>query len=346
MNEKSDAVQSRYTRLSPLSFAEQKRLCLDLIKFFNPLNARKLQHDLGLPATSSITPFTLGQFYEWSKRTPGKKEYDRLRPHIKSLLGSMVQGGILSFEGRCGAGINGDGGGYFAIQEMSRIAAQGTLYLGAALGLGYLAHEFSSALVAITGKHKSGDLSTGSGLHVLPEYIITCDHVLRDMEVNRTVEVNGTTVSVEPIISKEIPSTDVGVLRIRPGVPVSLPDLAFREAMVLEKVLVAGFPHIPTSTDRIPFFQAGEISTECAINTYHRNKIELFSAIARPGNSGGPVISSTGNIVGLVTQSLEREKEDIDPMRPLPFFASVPAASIREAFRALTNQELPWESYQ
>jgi hypothetical protein len=129
-----------------------------------------------------------------------------------------------------------------------------------------------------------------------------------------------------------------------PAVDVAAPDLAFRDARILEEVIIAGFPTVPTATNALATFQTGEIC-QIGVETIWKQRLDLFSAIARPGNSGGPVVSGEGNVLGIVTQSLERNKEAVDPMRPLPFFAAVPAASIRDSFNSLTGADLPWEDY-
>jgi hypothetical protein len=99
------------------------------------------------------------------------------------------------------------------------------------------------------------------------------------------------------------------------------------------------------STSRFATFQRGEIS-QIDVRTIWGTNVDLFSAIARPGNSGGSLVTLEENVVGLVTQSLERERESADLMSVLPFFAAVPACDIRTEFEALTSIALPWETYQ
>jgi S1-C subfamily serine protease len=68
----------------------------------------------------------------------------------------------------------------------------------------------------------------------------------------------------------------------------------------------------------------------------------LYSAIARPGNSGGPIISSTGNVVGLVTAELKEEDESTSS-----FYAGVATSEIAKAISELgVSVNVPIEDYQ
>ncbi len=80
--------------------------------------------------------------------------------------------------------------------------------------------------------------------------------------------------------------------------------------------------------------QRGEVVNP-SISGMHGQTLFLYSAIARPGNSGGPIVASDGRVLGLVTQEL------LDPGRPQwPFFAGVPAGEVSRAAQELGFPDL------
>lgn len=332
----------RYSALGPLEIGLEVIIVVDICNFFHPSTSAENRKILGLPASSAITAFSVLQFFQWAQKQR-KNLYDvhRFRQHIFSLISRMTQIGFLTFEGHSSQGAMGFAQMYCFNRERSNKELRGLLWLGKVLGPGFIGFQIKPALVRITGK-KLGDPAIGTGTHVLPNFVVTCAHVIEDMTIDDMLLVNSCAATVtSKFVSK---NADVGVIEISPPIPCHLPDLAYRDANLLEGIVIAGFPTIPTAITNSPTFQTGEIC-QTNVQTYWKKTIDLFSAIARPGNSGGPVFSLTGNIVGMVTQSLERDQELVDPMRPLPFFASVPASVIQREFAELTGQEIPWEDY-
>lgn len=156
--------------------------------------------------------------------------------------------------------------------------------------------------------------------------------------------IGGNVVVQDHVVSHQ--QIDVGVIFLKEPIAPQLPDLAFRDAAILEEVVIAGYPSVPRSKAPALTFQLGEINGHIP-DTLDAYPMDLFSAIARPGNSGGPVVATDGRVVGIVTRSLEREKEEADPMAPLPFFAAVPSKIIAKALADLDSSgtSLAWEDW-
>jgi S1-C subfamily serine protease len=73
-----------------------------------------------------------------------------------------------------------------------------------------------------------------------------------------------------------------------------------------------------------------------------KNDYMLFSAIARPGNSGGPIVSEKGRVLGLVSKEVK-----FDGTSTFPFFAAVPAEVIAKALLELSCPvELPIDTFE
>jgi S1-C subfamily serine protease len=98
---------------------------------------------------------------------------------------------------------------------------------------------------------------------------------------------------------------------------------------------------MPLSREPTLVMHRGEV-TNSHLTTFSDQTLFLCSAIARPGNSGGPIISSTGNVVGIVTEEL---MEDADPTSL--FYAGVGANEIAQAVSELIDSvHVPIEDYR
>lgn len=334
-------MTTRYSVLKPLDQYERANLCIMLCNFFSPKHNEDIRKQLDLDIRPNYaTPLSIMNFFTWTK-----KQGNDLFPKytlIKELILKLEQKGIL-----IKASIPGINDSYWFNYELTDLAQKGKLWLGTALGLEYIGHEIKKVLVRITGKTKAkGDCSTGTGVLVLPGIVLTCAHVIDDMILDGIVEIEGQEIEICHSLTDSSIKADVGFISLKEKLAPSLPDLGFREARVLEEVVIAGFPSIPRSLTPIATLHRGEICGRID-NTFDGSPLELFSAIARPGNSGGPVVSLDGRIVGIVTRSLEREREEADSMMPLPFFSAVPSDILQSAFNKLTQGlVLPWENYQ
>ena len=99
----------------------------------------------------------------------------------------------------------------------------------------------------------------------------------------------------------------------------------------------------PISTLDAPYLvvQRGEVVNP-AVKSQQDEQFFLYSAIARPGNSGGPIVAQDGRVVGLVTHDLPDAKQEASP-----FYRGVPAGEIRRALSDLGAGDLiRWEDWQ
>jgi S1-C subfamily serine protease len=334
----SKISHNRYSVLSQLSLNEQRELCIKLCNFFNPLQNQSIRVAMKMEVQKNqLTPLSIIDFLMFHKSS-GLDLWPKMM-RIKELIRKLCQKGILSSYG--GTDLNEH---FFFTRELSNLQRLGTLWLGEVLGSQYIGTEIEKDIAYITGTTSKGDISVGTGILISPNAVLTCAHVLSDMTLDNVITVSGQDIEVKDIKFHDV--VDVGIIFLKNDITRKLNDLAFRDAALLEEVVIAGYPTIPRSLKPVFTLQRGEISGFMT-ETMDKYPLDLFSAIARPGNSGGPVVGLDGCIVGIVTRSLEREKEEADSMSPLPFFASVPASVIKKSVLELTDNlvSIPWEDY-
>lgn len=225
-----------------------------------------------------------------------------------------------------------------------------------ALGPEFLAYAFSDSTVHIVGRNNAGDQRGATALVIAPNWLLTCAHVVNKMRLNSTQIHDGKAFTVQDILAHQ--SDDVALIQIAPSLQI-LPGLAFRDPLWAEPVVTLGYPRVPLSRESALLMHSGEITTP-AIRTFSGHDLFLYSAVARPGNSGGPIISTSGHVVGLVTDQLSLEDmpdqvltgespEELSKASviEMPYFAGVGATVIAKAVAELTRSvALPIEDYQ
>lgn len=237
----------------------------------------------------------------------------------------MVLRGIL-----LDAGISRDpifGRTYYAMRELTQKQEKNWLWLGDAVGKDYIPSAFATFLVHITGKSPEGDVHAGTGLLLESNVVLTCAHVLTDMRIDPELTIQGKRFKVGRIHAHD--TIDVGLIEIEGG-DLTAPSYAFHEPQSLDELYVMGFPKIPFTRSAALIVHRGEV-TNPHVTTLNGQDVFLYSAIARPGNSGGPIISNHGYVLGLVTQDLVSEESEMI----LPFYAGVPMSQITKAVEEL-----------
>ncbi|UNY98252.1 trypsin-like peptidase domain-containing protein [Zhouia spongiae] len=138
-------------------------------------------------------------------------------------------------------------------------------------------------------------VGTGSGVIISPDgYIVTNNHVI-DNASKLQVTLNDNKTYEAELIGSD-PSTDIALLKINTGE--ELPYLAFGNSdntKVGEWVLAVGNPFNLTST-----VTAGIISAKARDLGKNQSFIQTDAAV-NPGNSGGALVNTNGDLIGINT---------------------------------------------
>lgn len=210
-----------------------------------------------------------------------------------------------------------------------------TPFLGAPL----LVHVLQSSVVHLTGRDRHGDERGGTGLTLDHSHILTAKHVVDDMTLADTVDAvahQGLGSQVEIIDVMRHPTHDLAVVITSERESLSSPlGLVSRDTAWSDVLYVLGFPPVPTAATAELIVQRGEVVNP-AITTYHGAELFLYSAVARPGNSGGPIIGADGRLLGIVTQELALDAHHV----PQPFYAGLPARVVHQCLADLQLSHL------
>jgi S1-C subfamily serine protease len=157
--------------------------------------------------------------------------------------------------------------------------------------------DAAPAVLKVRGENDCGRGVEGTGFVYSPGRLMTNAHVVAGVDAPEVV-VNGSSVQAQVVYYN--PDLDVAVLELDTS---GVPSLEFdREAKQEDGVAILGYPQDG------PFnVQPGRIRAEQRLrspNIYGDGTVirEVFSlrGLVRPGNSGGPIVSSAGDVVGVV----------------------------------------------
>jgi hypothetical protein len=168
-----------------------------------------------------------------------------------------------------------------------------------------LTSEHHRIVMEITGnssKASSSEKKTGTGFAVSKNHVATAAHVIDGC--SSVAILQGGRKSNTQIVAKDT-ANDLAVLRVGNNLPnvVRLRDRP--RVRVGEAAINYGFPLMGTLSSS-PKLTAGTINSLAGYN--NNSAVLQFDAATQHGNSGGPVLDSSGNVIGVVRSKLDDSK--------------------------------------
>ena len=212
------------------------------------------------------------------------------------------------------------------------------------LGPEYLYKLCAPGLVHITGLNTDGDVVAGTGFVVHPSHILTCSHVISDMTVDKNQTFQGQEYAINDGSVFPHPEVDVAVIRVDGLALNPLKGAIFQAPIVAQTVYTLGYPKLPGLRDASVTMQQGAVTNE-SVTSWSGERLFLYSAISRPGNSGGPVMSGEGYVVGLSVVDANGQYSQDEAFSP--HHAGIPAQVVVKAVEDLClGIQLPFEDYE
>lgn len=330
-------IRKRYSRLEPLSVKEREELAIHAFYFFSPAAYSSNLQVLGLKNNNpgSSRPFSTDEFLSFLEKTKRLTEPHRYIQPIRKLLDVMEREGLLVAMGLSPFVLAPKT--YYAFKELTNRERLGISWLSPVLGPEFLHAYHGDFTVHIIGDSQ-GVEHGGTGFIISDRHVLTCAHVLKDMDVRSQQFFQGMDCEIKACYPHK--SVDVGVIELSRPILRSSSSIGFRDPVIGERLFLLGYPPVPMSCEAPLILQGGEIVNE-SVADIRQQKTFLYSAIARPGNSGGPVISHSGHILGIVTE------DRLNPDQPHAlFYAGISTSTIVSALAELPiNVDLPIETY-
>lgn len=174
-----------------------------------------------------------------------------------------------------------------------------------AFGEAYIAYRYRSAVVHIVVHNPAdGQESGGTGFFTNDPVnrIVTARHVIQGRTIVRIEDANGVVIPNVGAIQLWGGPLDLALIECQIPGGVNPLRIEWREEATreLDKVLILGYP--PFAGHQVALLNASGQITAKALQLSEEKRYSLMISIAAPGCSGGPVISESGSVVGVVSQ--------------------------------------------
>ncbi|MFZ4765801.1 MAG: trypsin-like peptidase domain-containing protein, partial [Roseimicrobium sp.] len=161
--------------------------------------------------------------------------------------------------------------------------------------------RFNHKLEIVISLPNAPVLNAGSGtrLFIAPRFIVTNAHVVDGWDVATIEDSTGQhmTAKVESLDEKN----DLAILSVETNASQSFLTLRNEGAELAEEVFTIGFPN-PEIQGTNAKYTDGKISSDSGINDDRR--FYQTTVPVQPGNSGGPLVNSDGQVIGVMTSRL------------------------------------------
>jgi S1-C subfamily serine protease len=147
-------------------------------------------------------------------------------------------------------------------------------------------------------------IATGTGFAISEHYLLTASHVVDDCEAVSTRHLHeDTDVEIAALDS----TNDLGLLKSAESFEHTAKFRGGKAASLGDTVVNYGYPLFGALSDHAKISK-GEINSLAGVG--NDSSVMQYDAATQPGNSGGPVLDLSGNVVGVVNSMLSKEYAD------------------------------------
>lgn len=286
-----------------ISFEEKENLISLLIKDFSIPMSSKIQQDLHgkteMEADNiALNGVSIQDFIDYEEKITGQSLFPYLY-FINSYILKLFQSGHFNLISTSPWFILGNR--YISVVDEKKYEANPVELNAKLLGFEYIAWKYRNNISLIEVKDSKGDYGVGSGIAINPRTILTAKHVIENYDITQILIGEESYTETDINVSQD---RDIALVTIERDIK-NFQAIAFCEGRLLDDILAVGYPPVSMTTETPAIHSLGNIVTKTKMND--GTNLMLISSTCRPGNSGGPVFSSSGALVGIVTDHIERK---------------------------------------